>query len=39
VQERCRRETPEMQPIAVGHEAACHFVDEIPSIDLASSGR
>jgi peptide/nickel transport system ATP-binding protein len=39
VQERCRRETPEMQPIGVGHEAACHFVDEIPSIDLASSGR
>ncbi len=34
-QDRCREESPELRPVAVGHEAACHFVEEIPPIDLA----
>jgi len=37
--ERCHEETPEMRPIAVGHEAACHFVEDIPPIDLMSTSR
>jgi peptide/nickel transport system ATP-binding protein len=36
VQDRCREESPMLRPIAAGHEAACHFVEEIPSIRLAS---
>jgi peptide/nickel transport system ATP-binding protein len=37
VKERCLDETPELRPIAEGHEAACHFVETIPPIKLASS--
>jgi peptide/nickel transport system ATP-binding protein len=35
--DRCREESPALRPIGAGHEAACHFVGEIPPIQLAPS--
>lgn len=37
VRDRCREESPALRPIGDGHEAACHFVGEIPPIQLAPS--
>jgi oligopeptide/dipeptide ABC transporter ATP-binding protein len=36
-QDRCREESPVLRSIGEGHEAACHFVGELPPIHLASS--
>ncbi len=36
VQERCREESPVLRAIGEGHEAACHFVEDIPPIELAA---
>ncbi|MEZ5174962.1 MAG: ATP-binding cassette domain-containing protein [Acidimicrobiia bacterium] len=38
VRDRCREESPELLPINPVHEVACHFVDEIPPIDLTAVG-
>ena len=35
-QDRCREESPELRSIAATHEAACHFVGEIPPLHLAT---
>ncbi len=35
--DRCREESPVLRPVAAGHEAACHFIGEIPPIHMASS--
>jgi peptide/nickel transport system ATP-binding protein len=35
--DRCREESPVLRSIGEGHEAACHFVGELPPIHLASS--
>ncbi len=35
-QDRCREEAPVLREVGAGHEAACHFVGEIPPLHLAS---
>ncbi len=30
-QDRCRSEVPELRTLAEGHQAACHFIDQIPA--------
>ncbi|MDJ0925984.1 MAG: ABC transporter ATP-binding protein [Acidimicrobiia bacterium] len=35
-QDRCREESPQLRPIAATHEAACHFVGDIPPLQLAT---
>jgi peptide/nickel transport system ATP-binding protein len=37
VRDRCREESPLLRTVGDGHEAACHFVGEIPPIQLAPS--